>query len=741
MLSFRLGYTSDPRRHASFCPTRSTSQPSQGSTSGRQSAPTTLTLGIILQTKERRPLPTENFSGNTKTLTLRMSTYMVRRYHPPHVSIAATLGINLQTAHSHQRGRTAINRMPSLPGLSTKIKPRRLPTTAHRLRRSQTPFFLEHPNRESRKHRWLSQISAEDTTARGIAPVHFGAGGTTSATNVANHTRGFTVMNIPPQISNPPSPRPLPSNSINNYVNTLSLELFLREHPDKGLVRYVLTGLRTGFDIGFNGVLQPIFRNNNKSARDNPEGVTQAIQKEIARGHTAGPFPQPPFPTCHVSPLGATPKPDGTCRLVLDLSQPSGCSVNDFISKEEFPTSYTHFDIATQMVVSYGRGCLLTKIDIKHAYRLLPVRTEDWPLLVFCWQGQYYVDLVLPFGGRSSASIFTSFADLVCWILTNKIKIMVIHYSDDFLMFSEPFIYQALRELGQFRDTFQRLNIPIAEDKIAGPAPQVPYLGIDIDTENFTISIPHDKITETMSKMYIWCTRRTCTQVQLQSLVGKFTFFAKVIRAGRIFTRSLIDLIYTVHRPNHHITITKQARGDIQWWCELMHSWNQASIIPDPRRIYSDTLKLYTDASGRGLGGVYNKAWIQAPWPQSWADVDIDCKELFAIVAAVYTWGKAWAGKRIVMITDNKPITQIWQTGNSPTPALMTLVRKLFLFAAKHHFSIAFKHIYGNHNPIADALSRFQMRRFEHLMPDAEPHPTAVPAAAWDLSMHNHIKH
>ena len=84
-----------------------------------------------------------------------------------------------------------------------------------------------------------------------------------------------------------------------------------------------------------------------------------------------------------------------------------------------------------------------------------------------------------------------------------------------------------------------------------------------------------------------------------------------------MFTRALIDLIYTVHRPNHHITLTKLARADIHWWCELMYSWNQASIIPDPRRIYSDTMMLYTDASKLGLGGIYNKAWIQSSWPPS----------------------------------------------------------------------------------------------------------------------------
>ena len=163
---------------------------------------------------------------------------------------------------------------------------------------------------------------------------------------------------------------------------------------------------------------------NNKSARDDPDGVSKAIVKEVQRGHTAGPFPQPPFPHCHVSPVGADPKPDGSCRLLLDLSQPAGDSVNEAIDKDEFPCKYTHFDAATDLVFRMGRGCYLTKIDIKHAYRLLPVRMEDWPLLMYYWKGQYYVDVKLPFGGRSSASIFTSFADLVCWVLNEKFELL-----------------------------------------------------------------------------------------------------------------------------------------------------------------------------------------------------------------------------------------------------------------------------------------------------------------------------
>ena len=115
---------------------------------------------------------------------------------------------------------------------------------------------------------------------------------------------------------------------------------------------------------------------------------------------------------------------------------------------------------------------------------------------------------------------------------------------------------------------------------------------------------------------------------------------------------------------------------------------------------------------------------------------DINFLELFAILAAARTWGHEWAGRRIVFVTDNKPITQIWDSGTTPTPTIMQLVRKLYLYAAISHFSISFKHIFTYDNAIADALSRFQMVRFRKLAPHADQTPAQIPPDVWILGNH-----
>ncbi len=70
------------------------------------------------------------------------------------------------------------------------------------------------------------------------------------------------------------------------------------------------------------------------------------------------------------------------------------------------------------------------------------------------------MDLKLPFGSRSS-SIFTDFADLLCWILTTKYKLAVIHYADDYLMFTTANLSEAIQDLEKFIDVFNFLNVLI----------------------------------------------------------------------------------------------------------------------------------------------------------------------------------------------------------------------------------------------------------------------------------------
>ena len=125
------------------------------------------------------------------------------------------------------------------------------------------------------------------------------------------------------------------------------------------------------------------------------------------------------FPNLHVSRFGVIPKKHqlGKWRLILDLSSPLCHSVNDGILKEPFSVQYMRMDDVVSGIMSFGQGTRLAKVDVESAYRNIPVHPEDRYLLGMKWQGNYFIDMALPFGLHSAPFIFSSVADLLEWIL------------------------------------------------------------------------------------------------------------------------------------------------------------------------------------------------------------------------------------------------------------------------------------------------------------------------------------
>ena len=81
-----------------------------------------------------------------------------------------------------------------------------------------------------------------------------------------------------------------------------------------------------------------------------------------------------------------------------------------------------------------GRNALMAKLDIKEAYRIVPIHPDDRRFLGVCWQGQVYVDCQLPFGLASAPAIFSALGEALEWILRQRGVKAVIHYIDDFLL-------------------------------------------------------------------------------------------------------------------------------------------------------------------------------------------------------------------------------------------------------------------------------------------------------------------
>ena len=79
----------------------------------------------------------------------------------------------------------------------------------------------------------------------------------------------------------------------------------------------------------------------------------------------------------------------------------------------------------------------MAKTGIKNAFRIIPIRPQDYNLLGIFWRGLYYYDRCMPMGCSSSCKTFEIFSSAIEWITQKKLHIIhILHLLDDFLIVS-----------------------------------------------------------------------------------------------------------------------------------------------------------------------------------------------------------------------------------------------------------------------------------------------------------------
>ena len=503
-------------------------------------------------------------------------------------------------------------------------------------------------------------------------------------------------------------------------------------HPDQSFVNYVLDGLQNGFRVGFNpaSVSLKSATQNMPSASLQPSVIDDYLHTELAKGRVAGPFSSPPLLHLHISRFGVIPKKHqpGKWRLILDLSSPDGHSVNDGIRKDPFTVQYMKVDDIIDGIMSLGRGTLLEKFDVESAYHI-PIHPNDRYLLGMQWQGNYFVDMALPFGLRSAPYIFSSVADLVEWVLKTRYDVsFLLHYLDDFHTLGLPNSQTCQPNLDTCIQQFQDWGIPLQPDKLEGPSTLLTVLGIELDSLLLQARLPQEKFDRIHTLLVTWSLKRHCTRKELEPLISKLQHACKVVPSGRTFLCRMINLLSAFRRDDHPIRLNSEFRLDLSWWLEFFQSWNGYSFLLSPRWAPIPDLHVSSDAAGSvGYGAILGRDWFVGKWSPLQLPLSIAYKELFPIVLAASLWGHQWSAKRVEFCSDNTAVVEVLRSGTSRDSNLMVLLRHLSLLAARHSFVFTARHIPGKSNAIADAISRFEFQRFHQLAPYASPTATSVP--------------
>lgn len=531
------------------------------------------------------------------------------------------------------------------------------------------------------------------------------------------------------------------------HAEAWACRLAATHYPSPAAAVTLVKCLRVGVDLGFHGDrTRTQVGHNLSSAADHPDAIAADIMKETSNGRRKGPYSKPPFSFFYSNPLGVVfkkgkPKP----RVIHHLSWPrssSNASVN--ASTTDFNVRLDAFDKAVQAVRQLGAGCFLSKIDVDSAYRNIPVRPADWPLLGMQWDGKYYFDTVVQFGLASATAIFEWYSSAAQHIAQRSLAIdHLLHYVDDFMLCMHD-LTAAKHKLQQLLALFKELGIPISIKKLEGPVTRIVFLGILFDTIAMTISLDEERLAAIHAELATWNDRSSASREQLQSLVGILSFAAKVVAPGRTFLRRMIDHLKTIPSSADSTTsfpLSPDFQKDLQWWRTFLTKWNGISVIPDTDWSPAHTLAIYTDACVEGYGGLFGSHWFACQWTELEEQLaardkrdSMPFKELYALAKAAVTWGQHWKGRKILFRCDCQPIVDAWRRGDSTKPAISNLIRTLLFIAATHDFNMNITHIPGVNNVYADMLSRGQVERFLASPVPHDPSPTIplpLPTQTW----------
>lgn len=209
--------------------------------------------------------------------------------------------------------------------------------------------------------------------------------------------------------------------------------------------------------------------------------------------------------------------------------------------------------------------------------------------------------------------------------------------------------------------------------------------------------MPADKLKDCRNKHGSGKRKKAGTKQDLLSPIGTLNHACKAVRQSMSFLRRPIDLSKVAQHLHHHIRLNVAARSDIQWY-QFAVPWNGVSMLLEWKKQNPD-VDIISDASGNwGCETYCESQWFQLQWMDSTKPMHITTKEFIPVVIAADVWGVNWAGKSVLICSDNAGVVVVINSGSSRDHEDVRLMRCLVFISAKFDFIFSAAHIPGIYN-------------------------------------------
>ncbi|EHS63893.1 uncharacterized protein PGTG_20875 [Puccinia graminis f. sp. tritici CRL 75-36-700-3] len=391
----------------------------------------------------------------------------------------------------------------------------------------------------------------------------------------------------------------------------------------KILTKYqdVLFGFEHGFHQGIPthklGNLRWFTPDNHRSAILAEKKIRESMDKELQQKRMFGPFDweevSRKFSFFRTNPLGAVVNGDGSVRPINDLSFPHGDpstpSVNSFVNKDNFETTWDDFNEVSSFFRSCDGPVLLALFDWEKAYRQIPTRPSQWPyLMVKGMDGNLYLDTRITFGGVAGCGSFGRPADAWKEIMFAEFDLVkVFRWVDDNLFIKKPTSTTDMKDIVK-RST--DLGVLTNLKKCSIFSDEQKFIGFLWNGANKTVRLPQEKLNQRKSQIEEFLdTSRKFSFNEVEVLTGRLNHVSYMLPQLRCYLRSLYRWMldwFDIHAKRY---APNDVLEDLNRWKNTLNTFKHERLISVEEPI---DIGWVGDASTSfGIGVVIGKYWSQ----------------------------------------------------------------------------------------------------------------------------------
>ena len=358
--------------------------------------------------------------------------------------------------------------------------------------------------------------------------------------------------------------------------------------------------------------------------------------------------------------------------------------------------------------------------DLADAFRQIGVNKADDDYLGYCIFGLFFRDRKQPYGISSAAANCQSFADLLIWIMNNKI--LPSRLSDSILAHIDDFVIAATTKQdcssmeNKFDALLNELNVKMSTHKSIHLCQSAELYGLQFDLKNKTVGIPPSKFKKLTGFIDKIIKHRIISGKALEKICGKIMHWSQLTQPAKPLCYNMLNHIFKNIRSGKikktdWVVLPLSVIDDLKFWrqyADFIRSVPMTEIL----QITSFTISAATDASSTTAGVMIGSEYFYYDFLKEHSKWHINQKEAHALLTMIETQKLKLTGRTVRVYIDNQVLFYAMSRKWSSKRSMMMFIYEICLLLIRYKINIYVEWIGTKRNTIADCLSRKNMNDF-----------------------------